>query len=69
MKVILKLLSKIIIGAIIYFILIHYLKSINHYDRICFFTVVIVTSIVTIIDVVIDEKWGGMKWMMTILLN
>ena len=56
MKIMLKLLSKIIIGTIIYFILIHYLKSINHYDRICFFTTVIVTSIVAAIDIAIDEK-------------
>ena len=62
MKIMLKLLSKIIIGAIIYFILIQYLKNANHYDSICFFATLIATLIVAVIDIAIDEKWGGMKW-------
>lgn len=56
MKIMLKLLLKIIIGAIIYFILIQYLKNANHYDSICYFTTLITTLIVAVIDIAIDEK-------------
>ncbi len=48
-----KSLLKIIFGAIIFFILIQYLKSINHYDNICFIATVIITTII----IILNEEW------------
>lgn len=48
-----KSLLKIIFGAIIFFILIEFLKSINHYDTVCFITTVIITTII----VILNKEW------------
>lgn len=48
-----KPLFKIIFGAIIFFILIECLKSINHYDTVCFITTVIITTII----IILNKEW------------
>ena len=48
-----KSLLKLIFGTIIFFVLIQFLRSINHYDYICFITTVIITTII----IILNKEW------------